>query len=93
MDESFESEKSDWRLDVGGGGLEGAKLFKKSYPSEWRKPDWDHDHCDFCAAKFMAVGHAGALHEGYCTEDEERWVCNQCYEDFKRQFDWTVVNL
>ena len=40
----------------------------------------------------MAIGCPNALHEGYCTEDEERWICKQCFEDFKRQFEWTVVN-
>jgi hypothetical protein len=92
MDEPLGDEQTDWRLDIGGGGLEGARLIKKAYPSVWRKPNWDHDHCDFCAAKFMAIECQDVLHQGYCTEDEERWICDQCFEDFKRRFKWTVVN-
>ncbi len=72
--------------------MEGATLIRKTYPNIWRKPEWDHDHCDFCAAKFMAIDRLDVLREGYCTEDEERWICDRCFEDFRRQFEWTVVN-
>jgi hypothetical protein len=28
------------------------------------------------------------LHEGYCTEDEYRWVCDRCLADFRDHFGW-----
>jgi len=30
------------------------------------------------------------LHAGYTTEDKYRWVCDQCFEDFKDRFQWRV---
>jgi predicted Fe-S protein YdhL (DUF1289 family) len=32
------------------------------------------------------------LHEGYCTQDEYHWICDQCFKDFKERFHWTVEN-
>ena len=34
------------------------------------RPDWDHDHCEFCFAKFMETAPTGDLTEGYCAPDE-----------------------
>jgi hypothetical protein len=28
--------------------------------------------------------------EGYTTEDRYRWICFQCFNDFREQFRWTV---
>jgi len=30
------------------------------------------------------------LTEGYCTEDEYRWVCGTCFEDFRERFEWRL---
>ena len=30
------------------------------------------------------------LHSGYCTIDKYRWICEQCFQDFKDQFEWQV---
>ena len=39
----------------------------------------------------MVKGHPDALCEGYCTEDQYHWVCKDCFEDFKKQFQWNVA--
>jgi len=59
---------------------------------------WDHDHCDFCWAKFMAREIAEhdpeILAAGYTIASEKRstfWICPSCFEDFKERFAWTVV--
>lgn len=68
---------------------------------------WDHDHCDFCWAKFMATDyppeqrewreqHPEILTAGYTPAGSEPgrtclWICPQCFEDFRERFDWTVV--
>ena len=56
---------------------------------------WDHDHCDFCWAKFMVpeqrqqdpeiltAGYTPALGPG------RTWICPTCFEDFRERFGWT----
>jgi len=77
---------SDWRLQGQAKYLSGVSLSKKTYRK--RREDWDHDHCEFCWAKFSEA--EGDLHEGYTTDDEYYWICEQCYSDFKKQFRWMV---
>ena len=31
-----------------------------------------------------------ALEFGYCTQDEEHWICETCYKDFKDSFKWEL---
>jgi len=52
------------------------------------RPDWDHDHCTFCNAKFSLA--SGDLHAGYRTPDSYHWVCASCFGDFESQFAWVV---
>ncbi len=80
-------EKNDWRIMGQERYLKNAKLIKKKYktPSE----HWDHDHCAFCTEKFMELD--GFLHEGYCTEDKSYWICEECYNDFKEMFGFTLL--
>lgn len=51
-------------------------------------PHNDHDHCEFCWAKFAAYN--GCLRAGYATEDCYRWICEDCFRDFKERFKWKV---
>lgn len=56
---------------------------------------WDHDHCEFCGAKFMAPGQSEdpeVLTNGYVTvgSDADQWICETCFADFKDEFKWTV---
>jgi len=80
----------DWRRQGQELYLKGATLTFKKYATQ--KDAWDHDHCEFCGAKFMEPGNDGALTEGYATEDNYRWVCTQCFEDFKGEYRWNVEN-
>ncbi len=81
--------------------LQGAEFSHKAYRA-WRE-DWDHDHCAFCAAKFVedtstasadpdaqTAGYA-ALGRGPEGQDDYHWVCDECFEDFRGRFDWTVA--
>ncbi|MCH5279166.1 MAG: hypothetical protein J1E60_05180 [Christensenellaceae bacterium] len=76
----------DWRLLRG--QIEymfGGKMEHRDYvPPSGR---WDHDHCEFCMSKFSNA--SGDLHKGYCM-DNDIWVCESCFEDFKKMFNWTV---
>ncbi len=78
----------DWRLQGQKRYLQGAVMHKDRWVS--RHPDWDHDHCEFCWAKFMERDLPDVLHFGYTTRDRERWVCETCFEDFKELFAWCV---
>lgn len=49
----------------------------------------DHEHCAFCFDKFGE--YPDCLQKGYCTEDLYYWICEECFEDFKEQFNWTVL--
>lgn len=79
----------DWRLQGQQAYLRGVTLV----PQEWtsKNAHWDHDHCEFCGAKFMAQGSPGTLSFGYATQDRYHWVCPECFEDFKQQFEWLVA--
>lgn len=59
---------------------------------EKRSEQWDHEHCEFCWAKFSAS--EGDLHEGYCTEPHNGsgacWICPSCCRDFRERFRWKL---
>lgn len=64
----------------------GAHLTRKPYAAP--SAEWDHDHCEFCAAKFSAAPED--LHAGYATANDEHWICPTCFTDFVDVFQWTV---
>ena len=78
---------NDWRLfREQENYLYGATLVQQSYKSS--DPLNDHDHCEFCMDKF---GYGiDDLKYGYSTEDNRIWICPKCYNDFKKQFAWTI---
>jgi hypothetical protein len=52
--------------------------------------EWDHDHCEYCWAKFMESG-KDVLTEGYATEDDYQWVCSECFRDLRDEMGWTLA--
>jgi hypothetical protein len=60
-------------------------MLKRSVYAPFRA-GWDHDHCEFCSAKFSMMD--ADLHEGYVTEDGYRWICEPCFLDFAESFGW-----
>jgi len=61
-------------------------------PYRQRSATWDHDHCEFCWADFaLPTLLPDALHAGYATEDEYRWICERCFNDFRHRFAWHVA--
>ncbi len=70
--------------------LKGATLIWGPYRP--RSPDNDHDHCEFCQEKFMMTGGPESLHQGYCTPDRNRWICQPCFNDFLDLFSWKFKN-
>lgn len=86
----------DWRLEkLEGSDLKGAQLEWKTYRAP--RPDWDHDHCAGCWAKFAeyADPQESILHEGYATGPEHpgraeyEWICPECFDDLAEAMEWT----
>jgi hypothetical protein len=79
----------DWRLAGQERYLAGAFLRW----TDWQPPrsEWDHDHCEFCWAKFARPEVPDTLQAGYATLDRYRWVCPECFSDFRERFGWKVV--
>jgi hypothetical protein len=65
--------------------LKGSRLLR----SKWRPFDErrDHDHCEFCGDKFNET----EIEAGYCTEDFDKWICEECFADFMETFEWVLV--
>lgn len=81
-----ELNSDDWRKQGQDRYLKGVNIvFRDYYPY---RQDWDHDHCEFCGAKFSK--HKGDLNKGFSTMDSYHWICLQCYNDFKDEFKWVV---
>jgi len=78
----------DWRRQNQEQVLLGAQLRR----GPWRQysPSWDHGHCEFCMAKFGA--HDGDLTSGYSTLDDYRWICVTCFEDFREEFGFVLLD-
>jgi len=67
--------------------LKGATFSFKKY--KMPKPEWDHDHCKFC---FKTISEfEGDLNDAYTTQDDYHWICPQCFEDFKEEYEWKVL--
>ena len=43
-----------------------------------------HVHCELCNEKAMT----NISCTFYCTEDIKHWICEECFNDFKKQFNW-----
>jgi len=87
--------ESDWRLTNQENYLKSATLRLSRFEMRPGKPEWDHEHCDFCWAKIVEEKHKregdDLLIEAYTTEDRHHWVCPKCFEDFREMFQWHVV--
>jgi len=79
-------EKNDWRLMGQEKFLRGVTLYWKKYIQYGEH--WDHDHCEFCMVTFMVEDYPDVLHEGWATEDNYRWICNNCFDDFREMFEF-----
>jgi len=80
----------DWRRQGQEKYLVEAVLVHRPYSQRPNNPDWDHDHCEFCWAKFALFSGPDILKEGYSTEHDDHWICPACFEDFRVEFKWTV---
>jgi hypothetical protein len=83
-------ESNDWRLTNQESYLKGVALEKRHY--EPASKENDHDHCEFCSAKFMVAAMPDTIQKGYSTPNGYRWICVACFEDFADVFNWEVAH-
>ena len=88
MDEIKRPTADDWRRQGQEKYLKGVILLHRMYQPY--RPGWEHDHCEFCGNKFSL--NQGDLKEGYSTKNGYHWVCSDCFNDFKNEFNWKVEN-
>jgi len=83
----------DWRLTGQEMYLTGRRWTLRTW---WPyRENWDHDHCDFCQRQISvppALNDPEAVEQGYVSDDDYHWVCEDCFADFRDRFDWTVAN-
>lgn len=76
----------DWREQGQESYLSGLEFRKKQYKRF--SETWEHDHCEFCNSKFCEPQDGlDCLHEGYATEDNYRWICEDCFIEFKEKYN------
>lgn len=76
----------DWRRQGQEKFLFGTTLIHQKYVPYSER--WEHDHCSFCYRKLSVAG--GDVDTGYCTTDQYYWICEECFADFRHEFQWTV---
>jgi hypothetical protein len=82
---------------VSRGSLAGATLVWKRYRAP--SPEWDHEHCEFCWAKFaeaeigddLLQGGYGARATSPEGHDDYYWICDQCADDLCGRFNWIII--
>lgn len=86
------AESSDWRLFGQEKYLFSVDLIRREYDREQVvNSPWEDDHCEFCKTEFMKHNFPDVLHEGYTTPNGLHWICEDCFNDFRTMFRWTVV--
>ncbi|MBR2404702.1 MAG: hypothetical protein IKA95_03495 [Clostridia bacterium] len=78
--------KTDWRLTNQKEYLFGKTLLKGSF--KVYREGWEHEHCAFCSERIDS-----STTMAYSTEDHYHWICEDCFNDFKKMFEWVVVPL
>jgi hypothetical protein len=81
--------RENWRLFGQDQYLRELELVFRSYRASSNSPI--SDHCEFCSRKFAESAKGpDVLTEGYATRNGFRWICSDCFEDFKDEFQWRV---
>ena len=78
----------DWRLVNQEKYLKGKTVIKANFMETSK---CDHTHCAFCWDKFSNC--TDMLHTGYRVADGSWWICEKCFNDFKKQFNWKLGKI
>jgi hypothetical protein len=96
----------DWRRRGQDAYLHRARLTWRRYQA--LSTEWEHEHCDFCWAKFLDADYADIHREQLEADPEiqpgyteapggqvppgQHWICKKCFEDFHAEFEWELVS-
>lgn len=85
-------EENDWRLRGQEDYLKNKKFKLKKFKTA--EQNSSHTHCEFCWHKFMenADGIKDCSDEGYCSSQGDYWICKECFEDFKDEFNFITFD-
>ena len=48
----------------------------------------DHEHCEHCWARISNV--EGDDHQGYYEPTSDSWICEECYNEYRELYGWSV---
>ena len=65
--------------------LSGLVFEKKRYQKY--SETWEHDHCEFCNAKFSEDPSLECFHEGFSAKENYYWGCENCFDFFKEKYN------
>lgn len=80
--------RDDWRIMGQESYLKGKTLQHRKFQNGLRH-DEHQDQCDFCYSGLNEDPEN--LTRAYYSAEEEVWICEECFNDFREHFDWTVV--
>jgi hypothetical protein len=85
-------QEDDWRLGNQADWLQGVEVRRTEYKQPSK--EWDHDHCEFCWAKFTEHPYSEepTLQVGYVAGQFNHWICEKCFGDFRERFQWRVID-
>lgn len=84
-------DKDDWRLSFGREISFYSQFTWSLKKWEITRPNWDHDHCEFCIHKITDLEIPNSLKEGWTDKDETYWICETCFADFKEMYQWKIA--
>jgi hypothetical protein len=72
--------------------LEGYGWRRAPWARPPNNPEWDHDHCVACWAKF-SDNVPDAFRKGHThgVAPAEEWVCDECFSRLAKELRWTLV--
>ena len=50
--------------------------------------DGEHEHCELCWDRFSLD--PTDAHKGYFEEESKSWICEECFQDFRKLFGWKL---
>ena len=76
----------DWRLTGQEEYMQGVELKEVTVEEIKNRNQLWHEHCEFCMCKITNQMDKAC----YTTKDEYRWVCIDCFSDFKDRFNCKI---